>query len=83
MSRKGEPREPVWSPREVVRLRSYAARGLSTREAAVLIGRSWPAVMRMASRLGVHFHGPMGAPKMNRNRSKGEWRKELQRLAAE
>ena len=52
------------------------------REAAILIGRSWPGTMRIASRLGIHFHGPMGAPLMNRNRKRGEWRKELQKLAA-
>ena len=83
MSRKGEPRPPQWSPREVVRLRGYAERGFSMREAATLIGRSWPGTMRIASRLGIHFHGPMGAPLMNRNRKLGEWRKELTKLAAD
>lgn len=64
-------------------LRWYAGRGLSTREAASLLGRSWPAVMRITGRLGIHFHGPPGAPLMNHNRKLGEWRKELRKLAAD
>jgi hypothetical protein len=66
----------------VVKLRWYAERGLSTREAAILLGRSWPGTMRIASRLGIHFAGPMGAPKMNRNRQLGEHRKLIARMAA-
>jgi len=65
-----------------VRLRGYAERGLSMREAAKLLDRSWPGTMKIAWRLGIRFHGPMGAPRMNRNRKLGEWRKELQRIAA-
>lgn len=83
MSKRGEPREPVWTPREVVKLRGYAERGISTREASILLGRSWPAVMRIAGRLAIRFHGPMGAPKMNRNRKLGEWRKELRRIVGD
>jgi hypothetical protein len=67
----------------VVKLRGYAERGLSMREAAKLMDRSYGAVLAIASRLGIHFHGPMGAPKMNRNRKLGEWRKELAKLAAD
>lgn len=82
MSSKGQPREPMWSPKEVVKLRWYADRGLSTREAAKLLDRSWKGVQLISGRLGIHFHGPMGAPKMNRNRKLGEWRKELRQLAS-
>ena len=74
MSRQGEPRGPRWSPREVVRLRGYAARGFSAREAGILIGRS-TAARADRSRVGIIFMEEMGAPKMNRNRKLGEQRK--------
>jgi hypothetical protein len=80
MSRAGEPRGPKWSPREIVRLRGYAARGFSAREAGILVGRSTAAVQMISGRVGITWHGPMGAPKMNRNRKLGEWRKELRRI---
>jgi len=82
MSKRGEPRQPPWSPREVVKLRGYADRGLSLREASILIGRSWAGTMRLAQRLGIHFHGPMGAPKLNRNRKLGEAKKALRAILA-
>jgi hypothetical protein len=53
------------------------------REAAILLGRSWPGTMRIAGRLGIHFHGPMGAPKMNRNRKLGEHRKLVAKMATD
>lgn len=83
MSRPGEPRGPKWSPREVVRLRGYAARGFSAREAGILIGRSTAAVQMISGRVGITWHGPMGAPKMNRNRKLGEHRKLVARLSVD
>lgn len=80
MSRPGEPRGPKWSPREIVRLRGYAARGFSAREAGIMLGRSNRGVEQIARKYDIHFHGVMGAPKMNRNRKLGEWRKELKRI---
>jgi hypothetical protein len=53
------------------------------REAGKLMDRSYGSVLAIAMRLDIHFHGPMGAPKMNRNRKLGEWRKELAKLAAD
>lgn len=83
MTARGTKRGPNWSPRQVIKLRSYAERGLSLTETAKLMDSSYGKVARQAQRLGIHFHGPSGAPLMNRNRSKGEWRKELQRIAAD
>lgn len=83
MTARGVPRGPNWSPRQVVKLRWYAERGLSLREAAKLLDKSWSGVTRQAQRLGIHFHGPSGAPRMNRNRRIGEWRKELRKIAAD
>jgi hypothetical protein len=77
------PRALFWTPRRVVKLRWYAERGLSQREAAKLLDTTYGAVINEASRLGIHFHGPPGAPRMNRNHKRGAWRKELQKLAAD
>jgi hypothetical protein len=52
------------------------------REASVLLGRSWYGTMRIAWRLAIRFHGPMGAPRMNHNRQLGEARKALRRALA-
>jgi len=80
MSKRGEPRPPPWSPKEVIKLRGYAARGFSTKEAGKCLGRSNRGVEQMAQKLGISFHGPMGAPKGNNNRKLGELRKEMQRI---
>jgi hypothetical protein len=83
VSKKGEPRNPKWSAGEIAALRLCAERGLSTRQTAVCVGRSWSAVMQIAQRLGVSFHGAMGAPKGNRNRHLGELKKEMQRIISD
>jgi hypothetical protein len=36
----------------------------------------------MAHKLAVHFHGKMGAPRMNHNRRMGELKKEMYRIIA-
>ena len=86
--RYSEPRYSVprfvwWTPRRVVTLRGYADRGLSMREAAKLLDTTRPAVAMAASKLGIRFHGPGGAPKMNNHRRIGEWRKQLREMAAD
>jgi hypothetical protein len=82
MSHKGQQRQPEWSSKEKLKLQAYADRGLSTREAGILLGRSWAAVQHMASHLGIPFHGPKGAPAGNKNRHHGELDKRLQQLMA-
>lgn len=82
MSKQGEPRPPPWSPQEVLKLRSYADRGFSAWEAGKCLGRSNRAVEQMAHKLAVHFHGKMGAPRMNHNRRMGELKKEMYRIIA-
>jgi hypothetical protein len=52
-------------------------------EAAKLLDTTYGAVINAASRLGISFHGPPGAPKMNRNRKLGLWRQELRKIAAD
>jgi hypothetical protein len=76
-------RPVLWTPRRVVKLRGYAERGFSQAEAAKLLDVTYGAVINEASRLGISFHGPPGAPKMNRNHKLGEWRKGLRKLAAD
>lgn len=83
MSRKGEPRPPPWTPKEVLELRRYAARGFSAREAGKMLGRSHRGVEQLSQRIGLRWHGPMGAPLMNHNRKRGEWRKELRRIVGD
>jgi hypothetical protein len=82
MSRQGEPRGDIYGPREVLKLREYAGRGFSVREAAKMIDRPRRGVEQIASRLKISFHGPMGAPKGNNNRRMGMLRQEMLRIAA-
>lgn len=57
-----------WARNDIVQLRSYAARGFSIREAAILLGRAtWSAASKAAA-LGIHFHAKSGAPAGNTNR---------------
>lgn len=80
--RRGPP-VSVWTPRRVVRLRRYAERGLSQAEVAKLMDTTYGSVLHIASRLGISFHGPAGAPLMNRNHKLGEHRKLLARMAGD
>jgi len=64
------PRRP-WTEAEIAHLRWYAERGLSHAEAAKLMDRSHASVAMHASRLGIRFTGPSGAPFGNDNRKRG------------
>jgi len=83
MPKKGTPKAPDWDWRDVIKVRQYADRGFSAREAGLLLNpvRTRAAVSFLASRLGIHFHASnTGAPKYNNNRVKGEARKATQRI---
>src|SRR5215472_10268609 len=56
-----------WTPQRVIRMRRYAERGFSQREAALCLGTTHAAVAIQASKLGIHFHALPGAPPLNRN----------------
>ena len=78
-----KPGKPIfWLPRRVLKLRSYAQRGFSQWEAARCLGCTLPAVAQFASKMGIHFNGPAGAPRGNKNRKKYLARKETLRIAA-
>lgn len=72
----------VWTPRRVLKLRSYARRGFSMREAAKLMDMTYGAIINAASARKISFHGPSGAPLMNRNHKLGEHRKLLRGMVA-
>ena len=85
MPKKGTPKQPEWSPHDVLRVRQYAERGFSAREAGLLLVpvRTRAAVSLLASRLGIHFRSSQpGAPFGNKNRVRGELRKQTLRIAA-
>lgn len=83
MSKRGDPREALWSEFEKARLRRYIDRSFTTKETAKCLDRTAKAVERMAQRLGLRFHGPTGAPPLNKNRHHHELDKRLQRLFQE
>lgn len=70
MTARGRPQS--WTPRRVLALRRYAQRGFSQHEAALCMGTTYGSIINIASKLGIHFSGPSGAPLMNRNNAK--WR---------
>jgi len=87
MPKRGTPKSPEWHWRDVIRVRQYADRGFSAKEASILISaltgvtRTRAAVSFLASRLGIHFHGTAtGAPMYNNNRRIGEAKKATQRI---
>lgn len=59
-----------WPPADVLHLRWYADRGLSIAETAKIMDRTFAAVSSQAARIGLSFHGPAGAPFLNRNNAK-------------
>lgn len=81
-SEKKRGRPPTWTPADVVHLRWYAERGFSMSEAGAVMGKSAAAVAQMASRLRISFHGPPGAPFLNHNNSRWQFRAELKRIVA-
>jgi len=72
-----------WTPRRVAQLQWYAERGFSMAEAAKMLDTSYGAVLNAAASSGIHFHGPSGAPRMNRNRKIGLMNQKLAKLAAD
>jgi len=82
MAEKGRP-VSQWTPRRVLKLRSYAERGFSMAEAAKLLDVTYGAVLNEAQHLGIRFHGPHGAPRMNTNRKRYLWHEELKKIAAD
>jgi hypothetical protein len=60
----------LWTPAEIMHLRWYAERGFSHAEAAAVMGRTHASVAIKASKLGIKFDGPDGAPFLNRNSAK-------------
>ena len=61
------PHGKAWTRGDIQHLRWYAERGFSEAEAAAVMGRSWGSIHNRAQLLGIHFHGPAGAPFANQN----------------
>jgi transposase len=60
-----------WTDDTIALLRAYAASGLSIRQAALRLGRSFGSVLNAKQRYGVSFNGGRGgAPLGNRNSAK-------------
>lgn len=58
----------VWTPERIAQLQALAQEGLSLRQAALCMGKSFASIINAASALGVRFHGGRGgAPRGNKN----------------
>jgi hypothetical protein len=74
---------PPWKPAEVLHLRWYAERGFSQAEAAKVMDRTYGSVVNKAAQLEIRFHGPDGAPFLNRNAAHAHWLRELKGIASD
>jgi len=60
-----------WTRAELLHMKWYAERGFSANETGKMLDRSEAAVARKAQEIGLSFHGPSGAPFLNRNGARG------------